>query len=505
MRYFVILAASVALLPAQSWFGRNESFSPRNKLTGIGLDREKLSEYALRRRAELMTESQTFGILRDPQALEGAERITGPRLKRVFEQASRDSGLPVSFISAVAYLESWGIANAQSPAGPKGIMQIAGATGRSMGLRTIYSTRYRTEVQRRAIQPKRRGGKVTYRTVKVRVPYQVLVRDERLVPELAVPAAARYLARLENQYGGRDWAIFAYHCGEGCVASVRNIVKRSDGMSSSPTVAEAFFNSSPVHNRELYEAMQYHMDRDFSPTYYFRIRRAEQLLQLYEEKPEEFQKLFAEYRNQVTPEKRAPHRLSVWLKPEDLSFKTCEDLKRESGRKLVRAFDDSKYFGFALRRTGMGALGEEDPQNREYYLQASPSVIGTIAYISYETRRLFEKMKGRNDKFVPIEVTALVQPLDYEERVFAKRHGTGKPELPTHCSGLVFDLNYSSLPQKEREALEFVLQDMGWDGYLGFVRDSAAESTYHIGAAPSARDFFTRVYEEALASQTESD
>ena len=42
--------------------------------------------------------------------------------------------MPAEVIEAVAYLESWGDAKAESPAGPKGIMQISEATARTMGL-----------------------------------------------------------------------------------------------------------------------------------------------------------------------------------------------------------------------------------------------------------------------------------------------------------------------------------------------------------------------------------
>lgn len=487
-----------ALLPVlfQFNFFSRDYFIPAHQLTGIGVERERMSEAVLARRTELMIESQTFSILRDPRALAGAQRITSPKLKKIFTAASQRSGVPASLISSIAYLESWGIANAESPAGPKGIMQVASGTARSMGLRMIYATRHRTVVERRQVKGKR--GKLTVRTVRRRVPYTVLVRDERLVPERAVPAAANYLARLESRYASRDWAVFAYHCGEGCAAEFMDLVRRSQGFKDQgASVAQVFFGAHPAHNRELHDAVQHHMERDFSPTYWFRIRRAEQLLKLYEDDPSAFRKLFSEYRNQTTPDQRAPHRLSVWLKPEDLSFRTCDDLKREQGRKLVRAFDHAKYFGFSLRTTGLGSIGEDDPANRDFYLQAAPSTMGTIAYIAYETRRLHEAMKPRGEKYVPLEITALVQPLDYEQRI-GRRSPSGKAELPSHCSGQVFDLNYGSLPAGEREALEFVLNDLGWDGYLGFVKDSASESTFHIGAAPSAREFFSQVYYDAM-------
>jgi hypothetical protein len=330
----------------------------------------------------------------------------------------------------------------------------------------------------------------------------VLVRDERLVPERAIPAAAQYLARLENRYGGRDWAVWAYHCGEGCAGEVRALAQQSSGLGGNPSVPQVFFGSNPSHNRELYQSLRYHMERDYSPTYFFRISRAEQLLKLYKEDPQEFKTLFYQYRNQVDPTLRAPHRLSVWLRPEDLAFKTCDDLRRERGKSLVAAFDDPKYYGFALRRAGPGAIGEDDPTNRDLYFQAAPSTVGSIAYIAYETRRLFEAMKGRKESWIPLEITALVEPLDYEER--AGRRGIArKGEIPAHCSGQVFDIALQNLSPSQREALDFVLEDLGWLGYVGFVRESTHADVTHVGPAPTAREFFTKVYQEAIAVKSD--
>src|SRR5215207_4076619 len=119
-RVLLPLAVSVPLVAAQ--FGglfSKDTFAPANRLSGVGVDREKLTDMVLQRRTQLMIEAQTFAIMRDPEALKGAERITSPRLWKIFESAGRQSGLPTTFIAAISYLESWGNANAQSPAGPK--------------------------------------------------------------------------------------------------------------------------------------------------------------------------------------------------------------------------------------------------------------------------------------------------------------------------------------------------------------------------------------------------
>jgi len=69
------------------------------------------------------------------------------------------------------------------------------------------------------------------------------------------------------------------------------------------------------------------------------------------------------------------------------------------------------------------------------------------------------------------------------------------PEFPAHCTGQVFDLDLSGMPKSEREALSFILDELGWDGYLGFIQVTG--DTLHIGCSPSAREFFAQVFQEA--------
>jgi hypothetical protein len=50
------------------------------------------------------------------------------------------------------------------------------------------------------------------------------------------------------------------------------------------------------------------------------------------------------------------------------------------------------------------------------------------------------------------------------------------------------------------ECLRFVLSDLGWNGYLGFVEDGM--DSLHIGCSPGAREFFTKVFEDALGKKS---
>ena len=493
----LLLAACGAGLPHPEDAGGSSYFEPANRLDGIGVDRGNLSGILLAARTERMVESQTFGIMRDPQAVAGAQRITAPRLQAMFRKASAASGLPASLIEAVAYLESWGGAQAESPAGPRGIMQVAEATARRIGLRVSYATRHKTSRER--VLVKRAGGKPVYRTVRKKISYTVLVRDDRLLPERAIPAAAKYLAQMEQRYGGRDWAVFAYHCGEGCVSEMLALTRQARGATNPPTVAQMFFLGSPVYNRPLYEAVRRQMQRDYSPTYWFRVMRAQQLLQLWRDDPDGFRRLAEDHRSQLISTVRAPHRLSVWLKSGDLAYRSCEDIISDRSGRLAQALDAPGFLGYTLRKTGPGAIGGRDPERQQYYVQAAPSALGTLIYLAYETRRMYEALDRGGETWAPIEVTSLVEPLGYRQGL---NGGAGQPELLAHCTGQVFDIDISGLPRGEQEALRFILDDMGWGGYLGFIEETRGSSRIHIGCSPSGREFFSQVFDEAVRARS---
>lgn len=460
--------------------GSSSYFVPEHRVSGIGIARDDISQDLLDARTDLMIQSQTFAIMREPLAVPGAKRITDPRMQAIFRQAAQRSHVPASLIEAIAYLESWGDPKAESITGPRGIMQISGATARSMGLKVIVSTRYK--VTREKIPVTSTSRKSKFKTVTHRTPYTVTVRDDRMVPSRAIPAAANYLAGMEQHFGGRDWAVFAYHCGQGCVSEMLDLTRRARGIPKDDvSVARMFFSCSPVWNRELYQAIQQQMQRDYSPTYYFRVMRAEQLLALYRKDPAAFQALAHQYKSEFITANRAPHRLSVWLKRDDLVYRTCDDIRAGMGKRLVTAFDRPAYFGYQLR------LDPDEPANLDIYSQASSSAVGTLMYVAFETRRLFDEMHVHGEKYLPLPVTSLVQPAD--------RLSVGGKEAITHCSGHVFDIDYSGLPPSELECLRFVLDDLGWDGYLGFVEDGL--DSMHIGCSPSSREFFSTVFQEA--------
>jgi soluble lytic murein transglycosylase-like protein len=131
------MLVSVALCASTALFAALEYFVPQHQLSGIGAGRAAMTPEILQARTDRMIQSQTFTIMREPNSALGAERITGPRLASIFRSAAAESGWPASVLAAIAYLESWGDAQATSPAGPRGLMQFSEATARAAGLRIV--------------------------------------------------------------------------------------------------------------------------------------------------------------------------------------------------------------------------------------------------------------------------------------------------------------------------------------------------------------------------------
>jgi hypothetical protein len=130
--------------------------------------------------------------------------------------------------------------------------------------------------------------------------------------------------------------------------------------------------------------------------------------------------------------------------------------------------------------------------DRELYLQDSPAAIGALLYIAFETHRLFEDLQPKGEHFVPLKVTELVSTTDSPAEAGGR---LADAKLPEHSTGQVFDIDRSNLPRGERECLRFTLEDLGWDGYLGWV--PVGGDTVHIGTSPASREFFTTIFQEA--------
>ncbi len=462
-------------------------FQPSMRLPGIGLSRVNIDNEALNLRTQRSIEAQTFAIMRDPRAVLWAERVNSKQNQSLFLKGSKVTGFSKELVEGLICIESGGDPNAESPTGPKGLMQMAGATAKRIGLEIMYEIRYRIiSPQKKSLKPKK-------------VPYKFLVKDERLDPEKSLMAGMRYLAALTKKYGREDFALWAYHSGEGYPNKALALARKYK--IENPTVAKLFFDNSPIHHKDLFDLIQKDMSKDFGSTYYFRVKKAAELMALYRSSPDSYRALANAFQNSVDAQKRAPNRLFVWYSPKDIKYHSRSDLAEAKNKKLFAVPVAPAFLGFEPRTSGFGAIGEMDPEHRELYLQAPKEVLGMLEYVSFETRRLWNALDKKKEIYVPLSPTAFIRDMDYQVKLQTGNKQSAaninaRTDLPTHTIGAV-DVSYLKLPKTEFECLKFVVQDLGWDEYLGFFEESKSQKTFHLAPAPSQIDFYKSVYEEA--------
>ncbi|MFZ2149994.1 MAG: transglycosylase SLT domain-containing protein [Minisyncoccia bacterium] len=466
-------------------------FVPKHQLS-VGVGRENMSETALSERTERVVEEQKFGILRSPVAVQCAERINA--LQPIFREAARESGFSQTMLQGMAWIESCGDPRAKSPTGPRGVMQFTEGTGVDAGLvnKEVRKKKVPKGWKYKGKGKKRRKVATGWRTVS----YTVVVKDDRLNAKKSIFAAAHYLKRLEADLGGEDLAVFAFHCGRGCVKEMVSLGKKAFG--EPVTMPRLFFLNHPSFNSKIYHKIRYHMGRDWSPTYWFRVVAAAELFDLYQTEPAKFKKLARRYRENVNVKGEVPSRMWFWLTKKDLIYKNLRDLNpRDGGGKgLEPLFEEPDYFGFKLRTSGNGPIAEKDLENQELYLQNSPAAHGALLTVAFETRRLHVKLYPK-EEFVPLDVTSLVRHLEYQELLKKGKIVNARTAFPTHTSGQVFDVSYLYLPKGERRCLTFILEDLEHYGYLSFIEEVTGSRTFHVTVSPSSRQFFSQVFEDA--------
>ena len=141
------------------------------------------------------------------------------------------------------------------------------------------------------------------------------------------------------------------------------------------------------------------------------------MLALYRRDPAAFASLAQEYRSEFVtgrPRSAPPVRLAEARRHGLPQLRRYP--RRPAARRLVRALDRPEYFGYSLARFA------GHPADLEYFQQASPAALGTLTYIAFETRRLFERdATDRARSSSRSKSPSLVEPEDIAPSLKASR------------------------------------------------------------------------------------
>ena len=400
-----------------------------------------------------------------------AERTTAYR--PLIEEATKDSGIDPDLLEAIVFLESGGRPNAiagDDPARASGLTQILAETGTGfLGMTIDLAESRRLTAQ--ILKASKAGN-----TTKVeRLQSDRRAIDKRFEPRAALAGTVRYLRTAEERVGDPDLAVVSYHMGIGNLSRVVRLYANADPDLTVPEIvqeqglswARLFFDSTPAQNIAAYKLLQ--RLGDDSPSYYWRVLAAREIMRLHRDDPDRLAELDALHGAKASAEE-VLHPPTTTLR-----FADAAGLREAWGDDLLlRLPNDPGRRWFAIDPT-MGELAPKLGQPASLYRGLRPEALAVLLYIGDRVHHLSGASK-------PLAVTSAVRDQAYQDLLKA-----GNPEAThgysLHTTGYSFDIRRRYGSPAQAQAFQYVLENLRDRGLITWVREPAA---IHLTVSPTA-------------------
>ena len=389
------------------------------------------------------------------------------------EQAVADSGFDADLVEAIVFLESGGrpdVIAGDDPVAASGLTQILAETAQSFLGMSVDLSRSRALTVRIAGAVQR--GNVA-QAERLRARRRAI--DARFDPEQALAGTIRYLSRARERLGRDDLAVVSYHMGIGNLTNVLRAYARADPDTAVPDLVEeqdlswvrVFFDTAPDRSSAAHELLS--RLGDDSPTYYWRVLAAQEIMRLYRDDPERLQELDLLHGSKGSAEE-------VLHPPSGTQrFPDAADLERAWETHDLQPLPSDSGLGFAVDRT-MGELAPQLGQPRELYRGLRAEALALLVYMAGRVQAL----SGATE---PLEVTSTVRGDAYQQLL-----RVGNPEAAhgysLHTTGYAFDIRRRYESGAQAQAFQFELDDLTARGLIAWVREPAA---IHVTVGPEAK------------------
>jgi hypothetical protein len=452
---------------------------------GLGADRSSLSHEQIAARSARLEASTSFSLLRFPEARRAPARIFNPDIWGHIETAARAHELDPMILAGMIFIESYGDPMAKSPTGPAGIAQMTKGSARELGL----STGKKVRVGSKAVKKTRWVGKGKNRRKVVTTVQQPVYKtiDERYVPERAIWAMARRVSNRRSWLGGNvDFAIAEYHMGAGRMAKLLSAyfgrtIRVSDVPAQMRDVdlsyPELFWTNTPYYRPAVYQALDDLNRVDYSPTYYFRVRQAMRLLEVYRNSRDAYAELASAYQGRfgwtVLPSAQWSF-VSEPLSDALPAAPAAGELHQDISERFVLFPDIASVFGVRPATSQMSA---------------ERSTIGSALFVAHHLKRL------QGDRYSGFQITRMLAHGDEPEE---------DESFPLHTMGWAFDVPSSGLSKTDQRDLKFILTDLRQAGLLAYVEDGR-DPTFHVVRHPDHAAQFEQFYWDVMAGNIPVD
>ena len=402
------------------------------------------------------------------------------------EDAVEGSGFDADLVEAIVFLESGGrpdVIAGDDPARASGLTQILAETAQNfLGMDVDLEESRRLTV--RIAGAERRGQ--LKRAERLRERRRQV--DARFDPEQALAGTIRYLTTARERLGGEDLAVVSYHMGIGNLSTVLRAYAGEDDEVEVPELVEehdlswvrVFFDTTPDRRPEAWRLLA--RLGDDSPTYYWRVLAAAQIMRLYRDDPDLLQELDLLQRAKASAEEA--------LHPpiETERFADPTDLAEAWDRKLLHPVShEPERLGFAVDRT-MGELAQRLGQPRDLYRGLRAEALATLVYMAARVREL----SGATQ---PLDLTSTVRDDSYQGLLRAE-NAEATSGYSLHTTGYAFDIRRRYESGAQAQAFQFVLDRLTAHGLIAWVREPAA---IHVTVSKDAERLVPALLEPARA------
>jgi soluble lytic murein transglycosylase-like protein len=400
------------------------------------------------------------------------------------EQAASGTRVDPDILEAIVFLESAGrpdVIAGDDPAHASGLTQILAETGRNfLGMKVELATsRTLTRKIRAAVS---RGDDA--RAARLRAERRAV--DERFDPERALAGTVRYLVEARRRLGRDDLAVVSYHMG---IGNLTNVLRAYAGVGSDVEIPElvssdelswarVFFDTTPDRHVQAFELLS--RLGDDSPTYYWRVLAAREIMRLYRDDPDRLRDLEALQTAKASAEE-ALHPPS-----ETRRFVDAADLDDAwDTHVLQRLPDDPQRLGFAIDPT-LGELAGRLGRDRSLYRGLRAEALALLVYLADRVHRLSGATR-------PLQVTSAVRDDEYQGLLRAG-NPEATPGYSLHTTGYAFDVRRRYESPAQARAFQFELDTLTARGLIAWVREPAA---IHITVSSDAEPLVDALLEPA--------
>ena len=426
---------------------------------------------------EELVERAAFGLsqplyTRSPGGVFATARRT-ETFRPLVEDAVSGTEFEADLVEAIVFLESGGrpdVIAGDDPVAASGLTQILAETAQNfLGMRVDLDRSRALTVQ---IAGAVRRGNIA-RAERLRE--QRVAIDARFDPRQALAGTVRYLTTARERLGRDDLAVVSYHMG---IGNLTNVLRAYAGAEPNVAVADVveeqelswvrvFFDTAPDRNAAAHNLLV--PLGDDSPTYYWRVLAAQEIMRLYRDDPDRLQELDLLHRAKSSHEEvlHPPSETQRFADPVDVQQAWDDDL-------LQPLPDEPARLGFAIDRT-MGELAPNLGQPKELYRGLRAESLALLVYLAGRVKEL----SGASQ---PLDVTSTVRDDAYQELL-----RDGNPEAAhgysLHTTGFAFDVKRRYETGKHAQAFQFLLDDLTARGLIAWIREPGA---IHVTVAREA-------------------